>query len=227
MKNPSTFLLDSLCFASLAVYRPGRPRPEDTDLTLNVRKLTYDVKEGLRLRKAAEYVARMVRSGEFLDFLGDDVTMVPAPGSAPRHADSVWPSGMLATALSGHVFLGTRHILLERTTAVQKAAFAESLAERPTAQTHFDTVVLRRGFPLFDSNRITVVDDVVTTGATLLGCASRLKHEFPNADVKGFALMRSLSRKIGDGSRQIEKVIDPVYNGSIILNPDGTTQRTP
>lgn len=225
--NLSIFLLDSLCFASVAVYRPGRIRPGDDHLTREARKLIDDVKDGRRLDAAAAYIARQVQSGMFRDFFGKDVTIVPAPGSAPRPPSGIWPSGLLAAALGSRSFLGTEHRLLERTKRVQKAAFARSLAQRPTAQTHFDTVNLSSSLTPIATDRITIVDDVVTTGATLLGCASRLNHAFPGAEVKGFALMRSLSRKVDGRDRQISRILDPVDNGRIALAKNGITTRSP
>lgn len=39
--------------------------------------------------------------------------------------------------------------------------------------------------------RITVVDDFVTKGATLLAAASRVQEAFPEAEVRAFALVRT------------------------------------
>lgn len=225
--NLQIYLLDSLRFASLTVYRPGRPRPEDTDRTRDARQLTWDLKEGIRVQQVAAYVAKQVQSGMLRDFFGDDVTIVPAPGSAPLSPGGIWPSGLLATALDSQLFLGTEHRLLERKTRVQKAAFAPGLKQRPTAELHYETITLSTSLPLVHPSRVTIVDDVVTTGATLLGCASRVQQTFPDADVRGFAVMRSLTRMADGGYRQISKVLDPVHEGRIVLQANGRTRRTP
>jgi adenine/guanine phosphoribosyltransferase-like PRPP-binding protein len=39
--------------------------------------------------------------------------------------------------------------------------------------------------------RITIVDDFVTKGATLLAAASRVQEAFPEAEVRAFALVRT------------------------------------
>jgi adenine/guanine phosphoribosyltransferase-like PRPP-binding protein len=57
---------------------------------------------------------------------------------------------------------------------------------------------------LVPPERITVVDDVVTKGATLLAAASRLAEAFPNAEVLAFAILRTMGR-VGN----IEKIVDP------------------
>jgi len=41
--------------------------------------------------------------------------------------------------------------------------------------------------------RLAVVLDVVTRGATLLAAVSRVKDVFPEADVSGFGLVRTMS----------------------------------
>ena len=39
---------------------------------------------------------------------------------------------------------------------------------------------------------ITIVDDVVTKGATLLAAASLIKDRFPDSEVKAFAVVRTM-----------------------------------
>lgn len=38
-----------------------------------------------------------------------------------------------------------------------------------------------------------MIDDVVTRGATLLGVANKLADMFPNAHIRGFAAMRTIT----------------------------------
>lgn len=56
--------------------------------------------------------------------------------------------------------------------------------------------------------RVTIVDDVVTTGATFLACAARLTNDFPHATILAFAAVRSLS-----GADQIQEILDPAEDG--------------
>ena len=41
--------------------------------------------------------------------------------------------------------------------------------------------------------KIVLIDDVITRGATAIGVASRLKEVYPNADIKHFAVVRTIS----------------------------------
>jgi len=59
--------------------------------------------------------------------------------------------------------------------------------------------------PLVAAENISLVDDVVTKGATLLAAASLIKDDFPNADVRAFAMIRTMGLVADIGG-----VIDPV-----------------
>jgi hypothetical protein len=41
-------------------------------------------------------------------------------------------------------------------------------------------------------SHVVLIDDVVTKGRTLLAAAMRLSEVFPRADVRGFALLRTM-----------------------------------
>ena len=72
--------------------------------------------------------------------------------------------------------------------------------------------------------RITVVDDAITSGATLHACVRRPPEAFPSADVAAFAIVRMIT-----GLPQLSKAFDavPEGKGHIVLNAGGSTQRTP
>ena len=65
------------------------------------------------------------------------------------------------------------------------------------------------------------MDDVVTKGAMLLTCADLLREEFPNADVRGFALLRTMGLQ-----PEVDEYIDPCV-GTIRLNTWGDPVREP
>lgn len=66
---------------------------------------------------------------------------------------------------------------------------------------------------------ITVVDDVVTKGATLLGAASLLAGAFPRAEIRAFALVRTQGYV-----KDIERILDPVV-GRISRTRNGGADR--
>jgi len=119
--------------------------------------------------------------------------------------------------------LGTEATWLLRQTKVPKSAWARP-GERPNTHDHYDSVVVLEDPQLSwpSVRRITIVDDVITAGATLRACARRLREAFPFARVLAFAAIRTMS-----GAHQIEHPIDPIDDGEIQLRSDQKTERSP
>ncbi len=69
--------------------------------------------------------------------------------------------------------------------------------------------------------RITLIDDVVTLGATFIAAASLVKEEFPESEVRAFALIRTRSL-----IPEITQIVDPVV-GVIALDVLGKADRNP
>jgi orotate phosphoribosyltransferase-like protein len=63
---------------------------------------------------------------------------------------------------------------------------------------------------LSPQQRLIIVDDVVTRGATLLACYARLSEAYPDVPISVFALIRTMS------GAEIAKMLDPV-TGTIKL----------
>lgn len=138
--------------------------------------------------------------------LGPEVVLVPVPRRAPLVAGGLWPSSRLCEALVA-AGLGAEVLpALERTAAVPKSAFAAP-GERPTAMRHYETIDVSA--VLTSRDRVTVVDDIITKGNTMLGAASRLSDQLTNADLGGFALVRTRGLV-----PEIDEIVDPVV-GSI------------
>ena len=69
--------------------------------------------------------------------------------------------------------------------------------------------------------RIVLIDDVVTKGATLLAGASLVRDAFPGVQVDCFALVRTLGLQ-----PEVDQIVDPVV-GTITRNPWGGADRRP
>ena len=107
---------------------------------------------------------------------------------------------------------------LTRSKPVAKAASSLS-NERPTAEQHYDSLIVQGA--LSKPMDIVIIDDVITRGATLLGCANRLLDAFPQCRIRAFAAMRTISN-----SNEFQGVYSPCI-GTVTLSPSGQTYRRP
>lgn len=140
------------------------------------------------------YVVRrlsvMLPNSPLADWFADQPMLVPAPRSSPLKADSLYPTRLICDELVANGLGLETRMLLERVRAVPKAAFS-SPENRPTLQMHYDS--LRVTDELLKPRTIILVDDVVTKGTMLLASATRLQEAFPQARIRAFALIRTMS----------------------------------
>lgn len=107
--------------------------------------------------------------------------------------------------------------VLQRRYAVRKSAFAPT-GERPSVLEHYDSFAVGHGHRALapiqpgdvDRGReclrlqLTLVDDVITRGRTLLAAAAKLREAFPAAEIRAFALLRTLRR-----DEVLQRVLEP------------------
>jgi len=217
--NGSRSLPSEVPFASFFVYAP-RPVPGEGDAGPKSRRLVRSIKNEAHHFSVRWNLAEFVRnglSGKLRElYLGSDTTLVPMPGHAPlRDQDSRWPADELCTEFL-KAGLGAQSLpLIERVHRVSKAAFS-SASERPTASRHFES--FRCMAQIGVGECITVVDDVITRGATMLAAVAALQSVYPGASVRGFALIRTMS------DVALQSVTEPV-EGSVVLRGDETIRR--
>lgn len=178
-----------------------------------------------RIKNITSWLASDHGRGLFPTYFGSEVVLVPAPGHAPRARDGKPRSTTVELVRSMEAEgLGRRREWLRRREKVPKSAWSPGY--RPTEEHHHATIALSAppDLGLHPVDRITVVDDVITSGATLHACARRLAGAFPAAAIAAFAIVRTIT-----GTAQLSKAFDPVPegNGRIVLNAYGSTQRTP
>lgn len=154
---------------------------------------------------------------DWIEFFNDAVTLVPVPRSSLTVAGGVWPPLTIAEVILDHGLAGGMLPCLKRKKTVQRSSTAGK-GKRPTAARHYATMTAKRD--LIVPERILLVDDVVTKGATLIGAASRVQQVFPDSEVRVFALMRT------QGFTDIAKTIEPV-RGTIRCYKSGKVWRVP
>jgi hypothetical protein len=142
--------------------------------------------------------------------------LVPVPGSK-AYDGAPWPAQRLAFALSGVGFGSGLWTALHRQIGVRKSA-TSALGERPSVREHYESFAIAR--PLRAAARIVLVDDVITKGRTLLAAAARLRAELPHADVRAFALVRTLGFV-----PRMEQVLEPCHG--VVWWTGGDARREP
>lgn len=157
-------------------------------------------------------VLRQAREADFPDFFGAQVTLVPVPRSSPVVTGGLWVPLLIAQTMQKAGLGREVSPLLKRVTAVPKSTFQIASA-RPTVQQHYDSMRAEVLKPA--PTRIVLVDDVVTAGCTLLAAASRVAEGYPHAQVRAFALLRTMS---GEGV-DVDGLIAPCI-GTIIPRGD-------
>jgi hypothetical protein len=155
----------------------------------------------------AAQVYQQVRSNEeWARLFENAAVLVPVPGSstgpqaptrrepldAHRTVSPLWAAERLACALRGIGLGASVWHGLRRVSAVRKSATALN-AERPTVRQHYDSFAVTTSPPgPAIPQRFVLVDDVITKGRTIFAAALRLHDAFPNADIRAFALVRTM-----------------------------------
>ena len=187
-------------FAACYTYSPKGT----SEVSRRSRQLCTRVKNGSTkwLRCYAARVHHEVVHGCGLRALFTEHTLlVPIPEYHSLAQTSFWAARRLAielqaTGLAADVWTGLRRI-----SSVEKSASAW-MWERPTVHQHY------RSFGVIPSSKtptdLVLVDDVITKGRTLLAAAMRLHEAFPNADIRAFALVRTMGFVL-----DVERLFDP------------------
>ena len=134
-------------------------------------------------------------------FFGATDVLVPVPRSTPYVPGGLWAAEELARALVKAGLGGAAWSGLRRVCAVRKSATAAA-NERPTVNLHYESFLIEHS--QIEPERIVLVDDVITKGRTLLAAASRVHDAFPYAQVRAFALVRTMGLIPG-----VDQLLDP------------------
>ena len=142
---------------------------------------------------------------------GGHPIVVPVPGSGLTRPHTVWPARRVCEELVRQGLGEDVAPVIVRTTAVSKSAGS---AIRPTLAQHIDSLGVQPG--LRPPSRLLIVDDVVTSGTTLMACALVLAGAYPGIPISAFALARVQS------SGNPVRVFDPIVERVAV---DGTRCR--
>lgn len=213
--------LSRIAFGSFLAYSPHGT----ADLSRQSRTITYNLKSdraGTIERVVDRLVQEMASSPDarpLAQVLGPEITLVPCPRSSLLVAGALWPAERICQALLAHGLGGGVEPWLRRTQAVPRSSAAGPGA-RPSVRTHLDTMRIEGARSVFRPANITVVDDVITKGSTLLAAASHLAARFPESEVQAFAMVRTLGL-VPD----VERILAPCVGE--VLYRSGGAERNP
>lgn len=192
-----------LPFASCFAYLPGGSGPVCEQGRLLCARLKAADRAWLP-HFAARVWLEAIGHGHFALAFGARAVLVPVPGSAPvQRAD--WVGARLAWCLKEAGLAAEVWPVLRRMHPVRKSAFAAA-GERPSVLEHYASFAVdsaQCGAVLIGQRacvnecrkvtlQLTLVDDVITRGRTMIAAARRLREAFPAAQISAFALLRTL-----------------------------------
>jgi hypothetical protein len=165
--------------------------------------------------------------GRFALAFGGRVVLIPVPRSAPGQPGD-WVGERLAWCLKQLGLAAEVWPVLRRRYAVRKSAYAAA-GERPSVLEHYASFAVERslsGGALPSSSsavcerrgnelRLTLIDDVITRGRTLLAAAGRLREAFPQAQIRAFALLRTLGP-----DETLRHILDPCEGEVLWISGD-------
>jgi len=173
-------------FASCYAYWPAAPCAASRRLRSSVK--AGEVRALLDLALCRD--AGTPRPGSFAQFFPACAILVPVPGSKARRPDRASPTARLALALMQRGLGVDIWFGLRRVRAVRKSGTAAP-GSRPSLRTQFDTLAVDAA-EVPGRSSVVLIDDVVAKGRTLLAAALRLREVLPEADIRAFALLRTL-----------------------------------
>jgi phosphoribosylpyrophosphate synthetase len=199
-------LLDILTCGSWLVYATRSEAPDAGRIRNIVLFIKRDQLQPETGRPYADVVIERMAStlGPSLgDLFGNGAFLIPVPGAGLTRPRTVWPAlsicnGLLRCGLGASV-----GPVLRRARAVPKSAGSQT---RPSLREHYDSLTVQG--TLSRPHRIVLVDDVVTSGTTLMAGARRLSEVYPKAAVTAFALARVHSA--GEPRRLFEPMIERI-----------------
>lgn len=154
----------------------------------------------------------------FPNFFTKETVAIPVPSSSLTTDDTFWAPKLLTEALVRQNLASDAIPCLSRVKPIRKSSECKPV-DRPIPREHYES--MRVESSLTQPTNILLVDDLFTQGSTFLGAANRIAEIYPNAQIKGFAAMRTVG-----WVNNFNNVWDPVTT-TITLTRSGKAYRPP
>lgn len=132
----------------------------------------------------SEYIAESIQKSKgslpFGRLFDSKPILVPMRSTSLMKPNSLWVPLRIATAMQRRGLGREVSACLQRKYPLQKAATSAS-GSRPTVAEQYDSQEVQK--LIADPESLLLVDDVVTSGATLVGSAKRLEEAYPKAKI--------------------------------------------
>ncbi len=204
-------------FGSLLTYSPRGSTDEEARSRTFMATLKSDgclEKEKIPM---TEYIAQGIKNNleklPFAHFFKVNPILIPTPSSSHTKPNTLWVPQRLAIALVNNGLGKKVSSCLERTKPLRKSHTSSS-KDRPKAQEHYDTMAVQK--ELSEPDEILLIDDLITRGSTFVGAAIRLRDAFPNANIRAFAGIKTISK-----SENFKKIYHPCI-GEINFNGENS-----
>ena len=176
-----------LSIGSLFVY-PSRARQESSREARRFLWSGIKQAEGITIEAFVGLVKGGASWSILGELLGNAGALVPVPKHSRHLPGSLWVPERIAKAMRSNGIGESVVPLLERRKPVPRSTGVRSASQRPTPTRHRDSLGVTTD--LFLPERVTLIDDFVTNGSTLFGCAARLRQVDPQIQIQAFALCR-------------------------------------
>ena len=199
--------ITKLEFGSLLTYSPY----DMSDMAKSSRNVRSDLKGDKFILDdppvlMSKYLAQGIKTNlvkyPFALFFESSPILVPTPKSSLVKPETLWVPQRLARALAQKQLGKAVKECLVRVKPLPKSSTTYT-EDRPKAFQHYESLEVRWR-ETSKPKEILLVDDIVTRGATLLGAANRLIDTFPNAHIRAFAMIRTMS-----GQSIFVRITDP------------------
>jgi hypothetical protein len=215
--DPANTMIRKVTFASCYVYSPSgsnvaSERSRQLRAMLKSGDAHFIFKYAVRVRQ------QVTDTSPLTGYLCPTNVLIPIPGSARTGTGPASVAEHLAKALLQEGLGQAMWTGLQRIRAVRKSATAAP-GSRPTVLNHYDSFAIEGAAALKEVTvphqrmaalpqqrrvaapppqlatpppQVVLIDDVVTKGRTLLAAATRVREVLPSAEIRAFALVRTM-----------------------------------
>lgn len=203
-KIPTIHNLD-ICVGSLLIY-PSKGTSSSSKEAKAIIKV--EIKQGSQkyIEAAVKRIPELLALDSAADFDTSLGILIPVPGHAPVKTDWLNVPKLICDEINRVGYGNGIKNILRRKEKITQSSKSAAASNRPNPSDHYRTIEVDYPRQLLtpeeNPNVITLIDDVVTRGSTIAGCALHLKRIFPDCTIQALTLARV------DGNCDLEQVRD-------------------